>query len=1282
MLSSSGVVYARSAKFETPVGIQEGLVYPDAPYLLAGHVFDELRHISVLTCNDRKFQIAYSDGLPTVVRSKLSGDHKFRVHYTQQGRGPMAALGSHFQDSWNMMSDNPKAFEPLTKMFAYAVNWSTHQGCDETCRFCKLGKLQFSSRRKGLEDGELLRNNAYGNVIVGDLCTTWPSARDSETTFMALFDTNSRLYSVTTLTSKNSPKINTGMSTFVKTLTRARQLAKQKVMLPWTFHCDLGSEFVSNALHKCIGELGGSIEYAATGRHVAPAEAAVKTIAQGTRVTLAAGGLPYSFWAYAAKCFVHNLNLENPIYRRICIERGSPCVEGIFGRLCYVKLNKDQIDPATLENQKAMPAGTPCAFLSFDPTLTRRGAYVAFRKANGEFAVTTIDCGSRGEGIVWEPDGPDGRPCMAFEVVIQNLEVFHVSRSVRDVAASGFPGWTKEQKEEWSNNHPLSVSVSQPTAECKGCQNQRRKHTGVVGCRFYGIPEGPLRKEYQRRMGTRTELSEDILIDLRNRAAHQRIAVAAKAVVHDQYYPLVGGPRTPEPGTPDPEYMSPLDVKMADLVTRNGESRDSDSVVGDIGFAVPGNRPVEGKTVGLTPKDDPDAWWQIPRSFGTKGSVKGHPKQKALISKIAPFAHVWQEIEQSRVGVDWEGGYDSSHEVTFSPSYMTRYARTGCGDVGCSVKSLPRSCKRGFVTRKMTKQERDSDEGAKAQSSEFAKLFQRKLFAVPEDGKKIVDPDATVCSIAMLTHIKHAEKNIKDYVYKGRAVILGDNLRKFVQGTPILRWWEAMGSEVAALEQVRLLDAYATLNKFEIETVDLESAYLQAAWPDGVPKHYVTIPKHLWHLLPESHQPQHGNDFPVWRMDRAGYGHPASGHIWNDKLSSWLENNDWESARDGDESRCLFRKGNLLLATYVDDLKVTGPKDEMAAFWNHLRKDFDFKSKENTCFEFLGMQYRYDKGSIYLNLSDYCRDTIRMYETLWETTTKVSRTCGTDSLRVIKEQVPVQEPERRVQIMVGRLLWIARCNRPDLSHMVSALGTRVSRWDLKCDHQLALVMGYLLLTADLELAFKWEGDPSKALFNLHSDSDWLQPKSQSSFFSCVESADNSSCLPIHWGSKKQTICADSSTAAEIVAASFSIKTGARILLDLRAIQGRLSKLAQNENFTFLLDNNGAISHITKSPSDSVFFMNKGVCVRHCFLRDLFKREGMFGVAHVDTEKNRADVGTKVFTSTQSEGKAALVGLVKTEVLATADKPVERSFLWRYYNKRVIQTSKIRRSSVP
>ena len=154
----------------------------------------------------------------------------------------------------------------------------------------------------------------------------------------------------------------------------------------------------------------------------------------------------------------------------------------------------------------------------------------------------------------------------------------------------------------------------------------------------------------------------------------------------------------------------------------------------------------------------------------------------------------------------------------------------------------------------------------------------------------------------------------------------------------------------------------------------------------------------------------------------------------------------------------------------------------------------------------------------------------------------------------------VSKSERKlvdIQGIVGRLLWICRTCRPELSHMASAFGARVQSWDHSVDRELAKTMGYLLVSHDAYLSFRWPKErgslsAQKVHSMIYTDADWMEPRSQSGMIAMLrtglpleqrEDGDDAweGSLPVHWGSKKQALASDSSTSAEIIACHYGLR---------------------------------------------------------------------------------------------------------------------------------------------
>jgi hypothetical protein len=173
-----------------------------------------------------------------------------------------------------------------------------------------------------------------------------------------------------------------------------------------------------------------------------------------------------------------------------------------------------------------------------------------------------------------------------------------------------------------------------------------------------------------------------------------------------------------------------------------------------------------------------------------------------------------------------------------------------------------------FLTRKMKKEERESPGGQRALQIEIDKLCKYKCFGPPL-ARRDARPDGTVCALGLLGFVKHAELRGNEKL-KGRAVALGNRIwtiaTRAISGSSAALPWADLKSSLGALEEGRLVDLWALVHGYALQSVDIENAYIQEPWPDGFKPHYLIIPKSLWCFLPTEFVPGAGCVEPHWPM--------------------------------------------------------------------------------------------------------------------------------------------------------------------------------------------------------------------------------------------------------------------------------------------------------------------------------------------------------------------------------------------------------------------------------
>jgi hypothetical protein len=378
-------------------------------------------------------------------------------------------------------------------------------------------------------------------------------------------------------------------------------------------------------------------------------------------------------------------------------------------------------------------------------------------------------------------------------------------------------------------------------------------------------------------------------------------------------------------------------------------------------------------------------------------------------------------------------------------------------------------------------------------------------------------------------------------------------------------------------------------------------------------------------------------------MLRAGYGHPLSGFLFIEAVSEHLRLHGFTKIPG---SRQLWTRGELLVSAYVDDILAAGPRRQLDDFWRDFRNAFQLKAAPAPVGEFLGMRVRRPSPrELLVDLDDYIADTIDSYRREWKTEPKPSTTPALHYIRSPPEE-RCATPEhlvKPVQRIVGRLLWISRTARPDVSQAVSGLASRAATWDSDCTLELQRLAGYLQAVPG---ALRFHSNGCMQLrAALYSDSDWTSPRSQSGCFACLESlqadgfvssekdeygATDDVCLPVTWFSGKQTLATDSSTAAEIIALHTALKRVARFLLEFAEFLNRATRVTVNPTpsgplLYVLVDNKGARS-LRDADSESFSMYQKALSLRCHLVKDL--HGVLFHLTKVASDRNRADGFTK------------------------------------------------------
>jgi len=574
---------------------------------------------------------------------------------------------------------------------------------------------------------------------------------------------------------------------------------------------------------------------------------------------------------------------------------------------------------------------------------------------------------------------------------------------------------------------------------------------------------------------------------------------------------------------------------------------------------------------------------------------------------------------------------------------------------------------RALLTRKCTKSEAASEAGQFAVTDELRKVCLLQGIAEPVlEREAAEEPDATISSVCMLQSIKHAEREAAKQKYKGRLVLLGDRITSLLTGQPVSPTGEQYGlsGELTSLDGVRVILAHHLMLKAKgdttavLEKADITSAYLQALWPAHIPPHFLRLPSDVWRGLPDELRAKadalRSKGRVCFRMRTCLYGHPISGHAWISKCDLHLKETGWTPVEG---VPAVYQRKSCLIAVYVDDVIASGAKAEIDQFWSELQGKFGSgASASNLTFEpeaakeFLGADFEIiekdNSFELTISMKDYARE-------VWET---YERTRDNTNVRINNASVPIADelshesevvaPSRRVQKLIGMMLWVARNSRPDTALAVSRLGTQVCRWNSRSERELQRLCKYIYETREYGICMHMPkgARPEDLELVTYSDANLGEPTSQSGAFLALMgragTAGEGAFCPLTWRSKRQPLTLDSSGATEMVAAHYAVR---ELLECVHSLTRTLGLAHDDPPMKLLVDNSTVLRNSRRGDSPSLGYLRLTARLRLGMLKDL-QDLGLLRVGYVKSADNLADAFTKVLGRIAFERARSSIGV--------------------------------------
>jgi hypothetical protein len=258
---------------------------------------------------------------------------------------------------------------------------------------------------------------------------------------------------------------------------------------------------------------------------------------------------------------------------------------------------------------------------------------------------------------------------------------------------------------------------------------------------------------------------------------------------------------------------------------------------------------------------------------------------------------------------------------------------------------------------------------------------------------------------------------------------------------------------------------------------DVETAYL-----------YADLPQTIFCEPPEGKQQFDEQGKPmVWQLNKSLYGLKQAGREWHHLITAHLLEFGFEqSVKDS----CLFQYKkdgqHVIIVLYVDDVYIAYSDQSFASTL------FDFLNTRVTINNLgpishgLGHEFEFADGKLHISQKRYILDLLDDYNMSECVPTSTPIAPG---FEIHNDDAPDDMSTMGhipYTALIGSLLWISRCSRPDIAFAVSMLARWNSKFSMRHWKALKGVLRYLKHTIDYKLTYI---TPSSITLTMYTDAD-------------------------------------------------------------------------------------------------------------------------------------------------------------------------------------------------
>jgi hypothetical protein len=419
------------------------------------------------------------------------------------------------------------------------------------------------------------------------------------------------------------------------------------------------------------------------------------------------------------------------------------------------------------------------------------------------------------------------------------------------------------------------------------------------------------------------------------------------------------------------------------------------------------------------------------------------------------------------------------------------------------------------------------------------------------------------------------------------------------QGVDFFETW----APTARHSTARVFLHLAATKDMEIHAMDVDQAFLQGDLEEEI------------FMEPAPAMPEPPGQDSVWRLRKPLYGLKQAPRQWHAKLKVVLLQMGFKPSHS-DPSLYIGQSptGSWLLV-YVDDL-LMACKDvgELSHFKSELKKHFPMKDLGEVT-TYLGMELVRDRKAKTISLTQekYVGELVKKFG-LQDVKTAATPLQVNHGLCLPKEGEPNIPNQERFPELLGGIMYLMVCTRPDIAHAVSVLSRFIAPGRHGAEHWKAAIrlLSYLKGTASYALKLGGGGSQLEG----HSDSSWADD--QMDRRSSQGYSFNLGSGVISWRATRSPAVALSTCEAELYA-------GTSAAQEAVWLKGLLKELGHEQEAPTLWCDNQSTVALTKDPLFSA--RSKHIEARYFFIRELVNA-GKLQAKHIKGSENVADIFTK------------------------------------------------------